>query len=65
MKAKKFTSLLYYIAACCFYIVAAIKFFGDGDSNSGVVWLSLGSAMLCLGTVWFKKTKTDNSDKEE
>ena len=48
MNSKK-TIHLYYLASVLFYIVAITKFFSTGFS-SGVVWLCLGSAFLCIGS---------------
>ena len=47
----------YYIASVLFYIVAIINF-SDTGFSSGVIWLCLGSAFLCLGGVLRVKIKS-------
>lgn len=60
--SNKTTVTLYYIVSLLFYITAIIKFFNTGFS-SGVVWLCLGSAFLCIGESVKRKNK--NSDEED
>ena len=60
--SNKTTVTLYYIVSLLFYITAIIKFFNTGFS-SGVVWLCLGSAFLCLGgSAQSKNKKPDDKD---
>lgn len=53
LKARK----LYRLTAGCFYLasfveyITAIYYFMSDNSSSGVTWLCLGSAMLCVGSV--------------
>lgn len=63
MKREKICAILYYTASVCFYLAAAIQFFSGNDTSMGVVWLCLGSTMLCLASVWLNKMK--KKDKEE
>lgn len=66
MKKEKTCAVLYYISAVLFYVVAAINLLGDNnDTSMGVVWLCLGSTMLCLGFVWLNKSKKKNDETEE
>ena len=48
-----------------FYAAAAINFLGGRNTSMGVIWLCLGSAMLCLGSVWMNKTKKKDDKTEE
>lgn len=54
-KTNRIVTILYYIAAICFYIVSLINFFKDGDSSSGVVYFCIGSVFICLGSVYINK----------
>lgn len=52
----------YYIASVLFYIVAIINF-SDTGFSSGVIWLCLGSAFLCLGgSAQSKNKRSDDKD---
>ena len=63
---KNKTAILYYIAAVGFYIAAAFKFLAHDDSGMGIVWLCMGSSMLCTVSFWLNKMKkSDKSEKEE
>ncbi len=57
-KNNKVVAALYFAGSLCLYICAILNFIYDGDS--GVVYLCLGSALLCLGALWLKKGKKDN-----
>lgn len=46
--SNKTTKTLYYLASVLFYIVAITKF--GTDTSSGVMWMSLGTVFLCLGS---------------
>lgn len=53
LKARKlyrFTAGCFYLASFVEYITALYYFMSD-NSSSGVTWLCLGSAMLCVGSV--------------
>ena len=65
MKKEKTSAVLYYIASFCFYAAAIINFTSNRGNSMGVVWLCLGSTMLCLGSVWLNKSKKSEKDKEE
>ncbi|MBR1811785.1 MAG: hypothetical protein IJ766_09140 [Clostridia bacterium] len=66
MKKEKISAIAYYVAALCFYIVALTKGFNSGDTSTRVIWICLGSAMLCLGSVYLSKIKKGNtSDKNK
>lgn len=65
MKKEKTCAVLYYISAMLFYAAAAINLLGSNNTSTGVVWLCLGSTMLCLGSVRMNKTKKENDETEE
>lgn len=65
MKKRKAYTVLYYVAAICFYVAAVISFLVSGDSGMGVVWLCLGSAMLALGAAAQNTAKTQESGEKE
>lgn len=60
---NKTSSMLYSLAAACFYIVATIGFINDKSFSP--LFLCLGSAFLCLGAATLDKTKKDTAmDKD-
>lgn len=48
---------IYFIGSISAYITAAINLIGRYNTSMGVVWLCLGSAMLCFGSVELNKIK--------
>lgn len=52
---------LYYLTCVLFCIVAIINFF-NSDTTTGIVWLCLGTAFLCLGVS--SKQKNNKKDDE-
>lgn len=57
MKNEKVLMLMYFIGSIGAYITAAINLIGRYNTSMGVVWLCLGSAMLCFGSVELNKIK--------
>ena len=57
-------SILFYVVSALFLIVSAIGL-TRGNETMAIVWLSLGSAFLCLGSAYKKKenNKTNTDDK--
>ena len=53
---------LLYFSAALFYIASVISFVTGNENSLGVMWLGLGSAFLCFGSVALKKA---NESKEE
>lgn len=69
MKKQTVLTVLLYTLSFAFNI-AAILTFANGNTNStGSVWLCLGSSLLCLGTVFTRRARSNgeekDSDKEE
>ncbi len=60
MKNKKSVSVIYYIAAVCFYIAAILNFVHN-HTSTGVMMMCLGSSQLCLGSVWLGKSRKDEN----
>lgn len=61
MGSKKNYVILDLFAAVCFYVAAAMNFFGDDkDTTMGIVYLCLGSVMLCFSAVSINKRKNDD-----
>lgn len=54
--SNKIVSTLNYFTAVCFYIVSIIDFVNK-NNNLGIIYLCLGSAFMCLGTIWLNKEK--------
>lgn len=62
MKKEKKRAILYYFAAVCFYLASIMSFCGKNDRSMGVIWLCLGSAMLCFGSTELNKNKKDKDE---
>ena len=63
-KTYRMVSTLNYLSSVCFYI-AAIFGFVNGNSGMATVYLCLGSAFLCLGTVWSNKANEKDGEKDK
>ncbi len=59
MKKEKKRAILFYLASICFYLTSIICFTSKNDTSMGIVWLCLGSAMLCLGGTYLNKKNKD------
>lgn len=57
MKNERILILIYFIGSIGAYITAALNLIGKYNTSMGVVWLCLGSAMLCFGSVELNKIK--------
>lgn len=58
-------SILFYIASVLFLVASAIDFTSGNKNTMAIIWLSLGSVFLCLGSTYKKKenNKTNTDDK--
>lgn len=54
---------IYYLASALFFVVAIMKI-SDSGFSSGIIWLCLGSAFLCLGAN-ASHSKKDKSEDED
>ncbi len=61
MKKEKMPAFLCFAASLLLYIAAAVSHFASSDTSMTVVWICLGSALLCLGAV----QKNRQNKKEE
>ena len=61
---KKILNLFYY-SAVLFYLAAIINFIAGNHNSMGFVWLGLGSAFLCLGSVNSIKSKENEDTKNK
>ena len=59
-KGTKIISILYLFSSVIFYIVAILRFF-DKNQHMGVVYLCLGSASLCFGSIYLNKYKNKDN----
>jgi hypothetical membrane protein len=55
-------SILFYIASVLFFIASAIGFTSENENSMAIIWLSLGSAFLCLDST-YKKKENNTDDK--
>ena len=65
MRKNKNKSTLFYVSAVLFNLAAILNFVGGDHNSMAVVWLCLGSTFLCLGSVYSKKSKENNDNKDE
>ena len=61
---KKRLNLFYY-SAVLFYFASIINFVAGNNNSMGFVWLGLGSAFLCLGSVNSIKSKENEDTKNK
>ena len=61
---KKRLNLFYY-SAVLFYLASIINFIAGNNNSMGFVWLGLGSAFLCLGSVNSIKSKENEDTKNK
>ena len=57
-------SILFYVVSALFLIASAIGLTSGNGNTMAIVWLSLGSTFLCLGSTYKKKenNKTNTDD---
>ena len=55
-------SILFYIASVLFLVDSAIDFTSGNENSMAIVWLCLGSLLLCLGST-HKKKENNTDDK--
>ena len=58
-------SIVFYVVSALFLIASAIGLTTGNENTMAIIWLSLGSAFLCLGSTYKKKenNKTNTDDK--
>ena len=61
---NKLCSILYYVAAACFYINSILNF-TSSNGGMGATFLCLGSTFLCLGSIYLSKRKKDSNDNDK
>lgn len=64
MDKNRKIAIIYYLAAAVCYICAVIWFCGS-NTSLGTVWLCIGSANLCLGSVWMKRSSDAENQENE
>lgn len=65
MKKENISSILFYVASTLFYVAAIINLAGGNRNSMAVVWMCLGSAFLCLGSLHKKKDKESRDDSKK
>ena len=63
-KSKKLIPVFHYISSAMFFLVAFLNFIGHGNVSTGVVFMSLGSCYLALGTISTMKAKEEEKEQE-
>ena len=62
---KNVIGTVFSICSAVFYILAIIGFSSGAGTEMSAVWLCLGSAFLCIGTVFHRRTSEDEKKGEE
>jgi hypothetical protein len=62
-KNMKWIPVLFYIASACYFFVACMNLFGDGSVSTGLIYMSLGSLNIALGSVWTKKVNEEYKEE--
>ena len=68
MKIPKNVTVLFYIASVIFYLTAILNFVNENSTDTGFVWLGLGSAFFCLGSALNAlkmKAQKDNDNRNK
>ena len=65
MNNKKSLMFIFFVGAIGAYITAALNFIGGHNTSLGVIWLCLGSAMLCFGSIELNKMNKKDEDKDK
>lgn len=65
MKKKNVLGLVLSLCSAAFYVLAIIGFSSGGGTESSAVWLCLGSALLCISTIFHRRTSEDEKKGEE
>lgn len=55
-------SILFYVVSALFLIASAIGLTTRNENTMAIIWLSLGSSFLCLGST-HKKKENNTDDK--
>ena len=64
-KNMKWIPVLFYITSACYFLVACLHLFGQGSVSTGLIFMSLGSLNLALGSVWTKKVNESKSEDQK
>lgn len=65
MEKRKKIAIFYYLTAVICYVCAVMWFCGS-RAGLGAMWLCIGSANLCLGSVWMKRSrKPDDQERAD
>ena len=65
MKKYNICSIVFNSAAILFYITSIVTFAKDGGNQTGFIWLCLGSAFLCLATVFSRKARENENGENK
>lgn len=63
-KYDKKAYVTFYLISIAYYVMAMISYMGD-KSGSAVVWMCMGSAMLCVGTGLSSRGRKDKDQASE
>lgn len=65
MKKKNVLGIVLSLCSAAFYVLAIIGFSSSGDTATAAIWLCLGSALLCISTVFHRRESEDEKKGEE
>ncbi len=60
---RKWIPVLFYITSACYFFVACLNLFGAGTISTGLIYMSLGSLNIALGSIWTKKVKEEGREE--
>lgn len=64
MNRNKKIAICYFLTAAICYVCSVIWFCSD-KGGLGSMWLCIGSANLCLGSVWMKKAQESEDQNKQ
>lgn len=65
MKKKDVLRIVLSLCSAAFYVLAIIGYSSGGDTATSAIWLCLGSALLCISTIFHRRTSEDEKKGEE
>lgn len=60
MKKYRVTAIVFFLCALAFYALAVFNICNEETRVFGIVWMSVGSMWLCLGTACLNKSLSDS-----
>ena len=58
-------AVLFYVSSVLCYLTAILNFVNGNNTDTGILWLGLGSTFLCVGSALTMKSQKDKDDKNQ